>query len=160
MWITTGHSKQDLANAQACAASFAIAYETIDANDFRTLETSTSLMSSGAQLRFYGRISSVNADTRMDPLWRAIIQKQNLKQTAQVQQPRLLDIRSLNNRFFAWMLVPYSLSLQRNDQTLSRDAQLTVLLVNVTSQNSNTGTGWQVSGWQDGDALFAVPSPV
>jgi hypothetical protein len=160
MWFTTGHSKQDLANAQACAASFVIAYETIDANDFRTLEASTSMLSSGAQSRFYGRIPSVSADTRMDPLWRAIIQKQNLKQTAQVQQPGLLDVRSINNRFFAWMLVPYSLSLQRNDQTLSRNAQLTVLLVNVTSQSSDAGTGWQVSGWQDGDGLFAVPNPV
>jgi hypothetical protein len=160
MWFTTGHTETDLAKAQACAASFVTTYETIDANDFRTLEASTSMLSAGAKSRFYGRLQSTNADVRMDPSWRAIIQKQNLKQTAQVQLPRLLEVRSVNNRFFAWMLVTCSLSLMRSDQTLSRDVQLTVLLVNVASQSNDAGTGWQVSGWQEGDTPFAVPNPV
>jgi hypothetical protein len=159
-WLNSGHTQQDFGNVQACAASFVVTYETIDANDFRTLEASTEMFSSGAKLRFYGRLPGSKADNRMDPLWRAVIQKQNLKQTAQVTVPSLLSARYSDKHLYVWMLVSYHLSIERNGQTLGLDSQRTVLLVDMVTQAGGSGTGWQVSEWRDGDVPFAIPNPV
>jgi hypothetical protein len=159
-WLNSGHTQQDFGNVQACAAAFVTTYENIDANDFRTLEASTDMLSSGAKLRFYGRLPGSKADNRMDPLWRAVIQKQNLKQTAQAAVPSLLSARYSDRHLYVWMLVSYHLSIQRNGQQLSLDSERTVLLVDTATQAGGVGTGWQVSGWGDGDVPFAIPNPV
>lgn len=158
-WLQAGRSQQDLAYAQACAASFIIAYQTFNANDAKTFETGTYMLTDGATQRFYGTARGTKPDRHMDPMWRASIQQQNVQQVAQCGQPLLLQARNVNGRLLVWMLVPYQLSISiAEDQPVNEDMQITVLLMNVPVNEQGTGTGWQVSQWQEGNVLFNPPA--
>lgn len=158
-WLQAKRSQQDLAYAQACAASFVMAYQTFNANDAKTFETGTYMLTDGAKQRFYGTARGTKPDRHMDPMWRASMQQQNAQQVAQSGQPRLLEARIISGRLLAWMLVPYQLSISiAEDQPVKEDMQITVLLINVPINEQGTGTGWQVSQWQEGNVLLQPPT--
>lgn len=161
-WSQTGRTQQDFANAQACAASFVVAYQTFDSNDIKTLEACTFMLTKNASQRFYGTTQQSQPDKHEDPMWRASLQKRHYQQTAQAALPGLLTTRSVNNRFLVWMTVPYQTSTKIDDsqQSVIQTDQFTVLLVAVPINAQKTGTGWQVSKWQEGSAQFDPPNPL
>jgi hypothetical protein len=157
-WRKAGLNEEDFAYAQACAASFLIAYQSFDSNKPPTFESTASLLSIGGQQRFYGRGTSKTSDVRMNPYWRASMQKQQLRQSARVNAPALLQAQSLNGRVLVWMSLHYQLTISRGNQTLTSSSDMAVLLASVPQEKGRTA--WQVSYWQDGNALFPVPKPL
>lgn len=157
-WYGAGHDEQDLAVAQACAASFVIAYQSFDAGVPKTLETSVTLLTAGAQDRFYGRVAGVGADQHMSPQWRAYYQRQ--QQTARAGKPEVLDAHYVNGRFLVWMKTPYQIFVQNGAIRSFQQGTLTVLLVAVPAGVRHQGTGWQVAGWQGGETIFVAPTPL
>ncbi len=157
-WLNAGRDEQDLANAQACAASFVISYQTFDSNFPKTLEACTTLLTADAQDRFYGRAPGLAADTHMDAQWRTLSQQE--QQTAKVALPALLDSRYVNGRFVVWMKVPYQLFVQHYTQRSFQQGVFTVLLVAVPAGIYHQGTGWQVAAWQEGGKIFTPLTPL
>jgi hypothetical protein len=158
-WFQAGRSQKDFANAEACAASFVITYQTFDSGHLQTLEASISMLTDGAKQRFYGNAPNTQADRHMDPMWRANLQKEQVQQVAQVGEPGLLGSQYTNGRLLVWMVVPCRLSIQvAGGKPIVEDVQFTVLLVGVPINAQGTGTGWQVSQWQDGSVLFESPA--
>jgi hypothetical protein len=158
-WLLAKRSQKDFANAQACAASFIIAYETFDSGNVQTFETSTSMLTDGAKQRFYGNAPNTPADPHMDPMWRAHLQKQQVQQKAQVGEPGLLESQYTNGKLLVWMVVPCQVTiLIAGNEPIVENVQFTVLLVGVPVNTQGTGTGWQVSQWQEGSAPFAPPA--
>jgi hypothetical protein len=160
-WSQAGLSKKDLPYAKACAASFIVAYQTFNANNPKTFETSTSMMTDGARQRFYGTApdAHIQPDRYMDPMWRAAMQQKNVQQTTQASAPTFLDAQYTNGRLLVWMAVLYQRSiLIEGNQPVVENIQTTILLVNVPINVQKTGTGWQVSQWQDGKAVFEPPA--
>jgi len=158
-WFQAGRSQKDFANAEACAASFVITYQTFDSGHLQTLEASISMLTDGAKQRFYGNAPNTRADTHMDPMWRANLQKEQVQQVAQVGEPGLLGSQYTNGRLLVWMVVPCRLSIQvAGSKPIVEDVQFTVLLVGVPINAQGTGTGWQVSQWHDGSILFESPA--
>lgn len=158
IWSQTGKTQQDLANVEACAASFTLKYEQYSAADLKSLEACVPMLSAAARQRFYtpNTQSLVN---RMDSMWRANIQKQQLVRTAQVQQPAVINVQSANRRILVWVSVRYALTIHTNGDTYPSNATLTVLLV-TTPSTMITGTGWQVSGWNEGTSTFQPTNPL
>jgi hypothetical protein len=157
-WRKAGLNEEDFAYAQACTASFLIAYQSFDSNKPPTFESTASLLSVGAQQRFYGRGASKTSDVRMNPYWRASMQKQQLRQSARVNAPALLQAQSLNGRVLVWMSLHYQLTTYRGSQTLTSSSDMAVLLASIPQEKGRTA--WQVSYWQDGNTLFPVPKPL
>jgi hypothetical protein len=161
IWAQTGKTQQDLNNVLACAASFTLKYEAYSANDLKSLEASVPMLSAAAKQRFYtpDPQSLIN---RMDPMWRANIQKQHLVRTVQVQQPSVVNVQTSNGRMLVWVTVPYILNIQTNGDTYPSNTVLTVLLVNAptTATIGTMGTGWQVSDWKDNPGAFQPPKPL
>src|SRR5579859_3481672 len=156
-WALAKRTEKDLANAQACAASFVIAYETFDAAHVKTFEDSTSMLTDGAKGRFYGRPKGL-PDQHVDPMWQANLQKQHYRQAAQVGLPGLLATTLVSGKLLVWMVVPYQNSFQSdNGVPMIQNTRMTVLLVAVPINVQQTGTGWQVSQWLSGGDQFQPP---
>jgi hypothetical protein len=160
-WTLGGRTQADFAYAQACAASFVIAYESFSSAAIKTLETATTMLTDGAKGRFYGTAPNPHPDQHMDPMWRASLQKHQYQQGAQSAAPALLTSSYLNGRLLIWMLVPYQTSIQIDNSTPAlQNAQMTVLLMAVPKNTQQAGTGWQVSQWVEGSAQFNPPNPL
>jgi hypothetical protein len=158
-WDEAGRSQKDLPDAKACAASFIVAYQSFNANNPRTFETSTPMLTDGARQRFYGTASHTEPDRYMDPIWQAAMQQKSVQQTAQASEPTFLDAQYTNGRLLVWMAVLYQRSIFIDgNQPIIENIQTTVLLVNVPINVQKTGTGWQVSQWRDGRAVFEPPA--
>jgi hypothetical protein len=158
-WEQAGRSQKDLPDAKACAASFIVAYQSFNANVPKTFEASTSMLTNGARQRFYGTTSHAAPDRYMDPIWQAAMQQKNVKQTAQASEPTFLDAQYTNGRLLVWMAVLYQRTIFIDgSQPAVENIQTTVLLVNVPINVQKTGTGWQVSQWQDGRTVFEPPA--
>ena len=151
---------QDFAYARACAASFTVAYLSFDFNQASTFEASVSMLSIGGQRRFYGHASNRAADSRLDPLWRASIQKEQLRQSAQAYPPVLLKAQFGHERMLAWMQIHYQLTINGNDGVFNRDDYITVLVISAPPNAPKKGTGWQVSDWRDGNGVFDPATPL
>lgn len=159
-WSKAGRQQSDLGYAQACAASFVLAYQKFSASDPKTFETSVPLLSEGAKQRFYGRVTNIKSDPHMEPLWRANVQKHHMQQQAQVGIPTLLDARYTRGKLLAWLLVPYKIFTQMDEDSIEQGLQMTVLLVGVPFNPQDAGTGWQVSDWKSEQTVFAEPDPL
>jgi hypothetical protein len=158
-WLLAERNQKDFANAQACAASFIIAYGTFDAGKAQTFESSISMLTDGAKQRFYGSAANTPADPHMDPMWRANLQKEQVQQKAQAGEPGLLGSQYTNGKLLVWMVVPCQLTiLMVGSKPIIENTQFTVLLVGVPANVQKTGTGWQVSQWQEGSVQFAPPT--
>jgi hypothetical protein len=160
MWSAAGLNAQQFAYAQACAAAFVTDYQTFDSANSRSLETATYMLTQGARERFYGQPPRISPDNHMNPLWRATVQRKQLKQIARVRKPILLQVRRTQGNILVWLIVPYQLSLYFGDQLIVDNDDYTVLLVAVPPHIQHRGTGWQVSAWSDGSTLFAPPDPL
>jgi hypothetical protein len=159
-WFTGGRKQADFALAQSCAASFVMAYQTFDVSKPTTLESFTYMLSAGAKQRFYGLIPSIKADIRLDPAWRASMQKQHLSQVTQVYPPGLIDARYTHQKLLVWMAVPFLTSTTTNKHTVTQQGEYSVLLVAVPPDPQKSGTGWQVSAWQHGASFFPPYEPL
>jgi hypothetical protein len=159
-WHQLGRDNEDFACAQAWAASFVVAYYTLDSRRVETFEASVPLLSSGGRQRFYGKSGQgphEKADPRIDPLWRAQAQKRHLRQVVQVSPPSLLNAQYQNGFLLAWMVVPYQLSLSSNGKTTTNIYHDTVLLIQKTAATPNQRLSWQVSDWRESISLFTPP---
>src|SRR5438034_2080674 len=130
-WLKAGYNDKDFAYARACAASFTVAYLSFDFNHASTFEASESMLSTGGQQRFYGHASKRSADSRLDPLWRASIQKEQLRQSAQTYPPVLLQAQFEHERMLAWMQIHYQLTIYRSNGVFNRDDYMTVLVISA-----------------------------
>jgi hypothetical protein len=158
-WRDTGRSKEEFALLQGCAASFVITYQSFDATHLKTLEASVPMLSAGAQKRFYAPEIHGTPNRRMkDDLWRAGIQRTRLQQQAQAARPRLIQASQMQGRLAAWLVVPYQISIKRNNQSNVQAGDYTVLLVERIPKGD--GTGWQVSDWREGSKPFVPPDPL
>lgn len=156
IWGQAGFTNDDFATAQACAASFVSTYQSFDANQPATFEACVSMLSAGAQQRFYGRAAGQGQpDNRMDSFWRASMQKQQISESARVSAPGLLLARFTDNRMLVWMQVHYQLTILRNGEKLIRDDSLTVLVASIPDGKHK----WQVSAWKDSSGNSTFPAP-
>lgn len=160
IWSQAGYNEQDFASASACAASFLIAYQSFDSSQAQTFVACTSMLSTGAQQRFFGQTASRPADIHADQFWRASIQKQQIRQSAQTSAPVLLKAQFDQQRMFAWMLVPYQLTLHRYDEEFTYNNSMTVLVISFPRNNPQQGSVWQVSDWQNGSVIFDPERPL
>jgi hypothetical protein len=157
-WLQAGRNQEDFANAQACAATFVNTYWTFNSADPKTFETSVSMFTDGARQRFYGNALNTQPDVHMDPMWRAALLKQQIQQSAQSSQPGLLGARYTNGKLLSWMTVSYQITISAvGSKPVIENDQYTVLLLGVPINTQKTGTGWQVSQWQEGSTQFAPP---
>lgn len=157
-WLQAGRDQEDFANAQACVASFINTYWTFNSADPKTFETSVPMFTDGARQRFYGNALNTQPDEHMDPMWRAALLKQQMKQSAQSSQPGLLGVRYTNGKLLVWMTVSYQVTINAaGSKPVVENDQYTVLLLGVPVNTEKTGTGWQVSQWQEGSTQFAPP---
>jgi hypothetical protein len=160
LWFQAGYNEQDFASAITCAASFLLAYLSFDFNKAQTFVTCTAMLSVGGQQRFYGHASHRSADNRVDQLWRASIQKQQIQQSTQIRSPLLLKAQFDQKRMLAWMQIHYQLTIHRSYEVFGRDDTMTVLIVSVPHSTSHERPGWQVSDWRDGNGAFALAMPL
>jgi hypothetical protein len=157
-WVQAGRNQQDFANAQACVATFVNTYWTFNAADAKTFETSVSMLTDGARERFYGNALNTQPDMHMDPMWRAALLKQQIQQSARSSQPGLLGARYTNGKLLVWMTVSYQVTINAvGSKPVVENNQYTILLLGVPIDTQKTGTGWQVSQWQEGSTQFAPP---
>jgi len=154
-WLQAGRTQQDFANAQACAATFIMTYQSFNTKDPKTFESSVSMLTGGAKQRFYGSALNTRTDTHMDPMWRAALLKQQIQQTTQVSQPSLLKSHYTNKQLLVWMVVPCQITIQQaGNKPVTESNQFSVLLVSVPLNTQKTETGWQISQWQEGRTEF------
>lgn len=160
-WVQAGSTQKDFANVQACAATFVQLYNTFVASNPHSFEAGTYMFTDGAKGRFYGSPPNSQPDQHMDPMWRALLQKQHYQQSAQVATPNLLAVSRVSGKLLAWMVVPYRITEQNeNGQPMAvHDGQGTVLLVSAPVNIQGTGTGWQVSQWVMGKGTQFNPLP-
>jgi hypothetical protein len=159
-WLKTKMTEQDFANAQACAASFVDTYQTFDIANTQTLETPVDMFSVGAKSRFYQQVGGSPSEEHMNLLWRASARRYHLSQKTLADVPSLIDIRSMNGRFLAWMSVPYRATINTAGREATLSDSFTVLLINYPNSRSIPGMAWQVSDWRSGSAAFAPPKPL
>jgi hypothetical protein len=134
-------------------------YESYSADQLNSLEASVPLLSAAAKQRFYNPNPSTTTLNRMDPLWRASIEKQHLVRTAMVQQVSVILSETVSGRVLVWVTASYTQTTQTDGDTFVQNNNLTVLLVNAPS-TVTTGTGWQVSNWNDSPGIFQPQYPL
>jgi hypothetical protein len=157
-WLQAGRDQKDFANAQACAATFINTYLTFNAANPITFEASVPMLTDGAKQRFYGNAPNTQPNSHMDPMWRAALLKQQIQQSAQSSQPGLLGARYTNGKLLVWMVVSCQVMIQAaGSKPVIENDQYTVLLLGVPINTQKTGTGWQVSQWQEGCTQFVPP---
>lgn len=160
VWSQAGYTKQDLASASACAASFVITYLSFDATQAQTFVACATLLSAGGQQRFSGHASNRPADLHEDPLWQASMQKQQVRQSAQTSPPVLLMAAFEQERMLAWMQVNYQLTIHRGAEAFTLTDAMTVLVISFPRNAPHKGSGWQVSDWRSGNEAFPPASPL
>ena len=147
-WAKAGKNSQQFALAQACAAAFTIAYETIDINTPASLSNATSMLSSTGKQHFFAASGTEPKDTHLDPTWQAQARKEHLQQSAQMLSKAQLQTVLTNHKgFSAIFITNYQLTTRISGKSTTQHKYLIVVLAPVLTAPSDISTGWQIVDW-------------
>lgn len=143
-WSQAGRTIKDLTNAQACAVTFIVTYNTFNAVDPKSLNNPLAMLSTGGQQRF-------NSGLHMTPQWQAIAKRQHLQQQTQAAAPTPDKPLTVRDQLVVWMTVHSKIASTSIDhpQPITLERDFFVLLLWSHSTNQPQGTGWQVSDWRE-----------
>lgn len=152
-WGKAQLTANDLAYAQACAASFISLYQTFDFKNPGTLDTTVASLSASAKMRFYEGSTGQKASFRVNEAWLAHIQATQKKQTVRVSLPVLIDFQNYDENIFIAMRVYYQTTLYTGEDVSKQVFQDTIYLMRTTLNMAQGGTGWQIIDWTNGEVI-------
>jgi hypothetical protein len=148
LWTSAGMDQFDLKLAINTASKFVTESQTaIAANDFQSIAKAQELLSEGGKVR----INIRQKYPYLDKSYREQLKLEQLVQVARADSNKvtLSLVRFHEQRFFAWMTIPYTLNAKGQSITPYEEQKtMLVMLVNSPVQGSvEPGLSWLVSDW-------------
>jgi hypothetical protein len=141
MWSAAKKNSQQFALAQACAAAFAISYETFNINNFDSLTSSTSMLSATGKQHFFQGTTQEPKAPYLTPSWQETAQKEQLQQDAQaLNTAQLQQVQDSSNTFSATFIVKYQLTTKIAGKSSTKQAQMSVTVQAIPVPPTTTPT--------------------